>query len=379
MPLRVELISPFPPLKGGIARFSGRLADACADAGCDMHPVPFRRLYPRWLLKGRPAGDPSLPQPHGLRSRLDLMNPVTWLSTALDIRRRRPDLVVVAYWTAAMAPLCAVVRAVSGIRTVVVLHNFSSHEKLPGERLLQRLLVRSADAFVTLSGSVRRELEAAGISRPAMTLFHPCYEPDGPPPLREDARRSLGIPATANLLLFFGYVRRYKGLDLLLDAMPGVLRRNPAVHLVVAGEFIGGDAFFRNMAERLGIAGNVSFRPGYVPAAGVGTLFAAADAVVLPYRSATQSGVASLALGYGVPVIACDTGGLAGQVGHGSGSRIVRTPGSGALTEGILGFFDNVDPAAAAEDAGNARTALSWKVFAERLAAFLETISRGSA
>lgn len=377
MPLRVELISPFPPLKGGIARFSGRLADACTDAGCEIHPLPFRRLYPRWLLKGRPGADPSLPQPHGVRSRLDLMNPITWISTALELRRRRPDLVLVAYWAAFLAPLYAVVRAVSGIRTVVVLHNFSSHEKLPGERLLQRLLVRSADAFVTLSGSVRQELEAAGISKPVLTLFHPCYEPEGPPPLREDARRALGIPATANLLLFFGYVRRYKGLDLLLDAMPGVLRSNPSVHLVVAGEFIGGDAFFRNMAERLGITGNVSFRPGYVPAGEVGTLFAAADAVVLPYRSATQSGVASLALGYGVPVIACDAGGLAAQVGHGSGSRIVRTPGSGAITDGILGFFDNFDPAAAREEAGNARTALSWELFAARLAQFLETIGKG--
>lgn len=377
--MRIALISPFPPLKGGIARFSNRLLPALSEAGCQVLPVPFRRLYPRWLLNGRTAADSSLPVDTGSTFSLDLVNPLTWITTAIALRRIKPDVLLVAYWTGLLAPLCTVLRTITGIRTLVLLHNFTSHERLPAENLLQRLLRFSADGFVTLSASVQRELDATGNRLPSISLFHPLYEPSSPEPHREVARQALGLSDREKVLLFFGYVRRYKGLDLLLDAMAAVLRSDPAIRLVVAGEFIGSERYYRDMAGRLGIAGSVDFRPGYVPADEVGQLFAAADAVVLPYRSATQSGVVPLAFGYRVPVIACDAGDLSSQVEHGVSGWIVDRPDAAALAEGILEFFRSGGPAGMKDGIETARKALSWQVFSERLVAFLERQARGGA
>jgi glycosyltransferase involved in cell wall biosynthesis len=371
--LRIALISPFPPLKGGIARFSDRLTAAFEEVGCQVVRVPFLRLYPDWLLKGRSSFEPGHAAVAESPYRLDLMNPLSWLTTARSIRRLSPDVLLVAYWTGLLAPLCVVLRAVTGIRTYVLLHNFTSHETLPAEPLLQRLLVASVDGFVALSGTVRRELESRGGGKPALTLFHPLYEPHGPIPTKRDARRLLGLSVESKVLLFFGYIRRYKGLEVLLEAMASASRQDPSLKLVVAGEFIGDEASFRALAEQLGISGCIDFRPGYVPAEEVGSLFAAADAVVLPYQSATQSGVVPLAFGHGVPVIVCAAGELSSQVAHGSNGWVVDQAGPEALAEGILAFFAKREEMPLREGMEEARKAISWTVFAEAAAAFMET------
>ncbi|NTV02379.1 MAG: glycosyltransferase [Chlorobiaceae bacterium] len=377
--VRIALVSPFPPLKGGIARFSGLLLPALEAAGCEVLPVPFRRLYPRWLLKGRPASDPGQADTISSPFTLDLMNPLSWLSTARAVVKRKPEVLLVAYWSGLLAPLCAVLRAVTGIRTVVLLHNFAAHEQLPAERLLQRLLLASTDGFITLSDSVRQDLAASGNRKPVRGLFHPVDEPRGYAPSKSDARVGIGLPAASKVLLFFGYVRRYKGLDVLPEAMSIALRHDPSLRLVVAGEFISGEGRFRAEVERLGIAGSVTLLPGYVPADRVATLFAAADAVVLPYRSATQSGVVPLAFGHGVPVIACDVGALSTQVAHGRSGWIVGRPGAEALAEGILEFFRCREAMPLREGLDEARRANSWESLASEAASFLESCSRGAA
>ena len=377
--MRIALISPFPPLKGGIARFSSRLKTAFEEVGCLVVPVPFRRLYPDWLLKGRSAADPGDVASCDSSFSLDLMNPLSWLSTTLAIRRLSPDVLVVAYWTGLLAPLCTVLRFVTGIRTFALLHNFTSHEPLPAERLLQRLLISSVDGFVTLSASVRSELDASNRRKPAITLFHPLYETHGPMPTKRDARRALCLPGESKVLLFFGYIRRYKGLEVLLEAMAIAHREDTSLKLVIAGEFIQDAALFRALAERLEIAGCVDFRPGYVPVERVGTLFAAADAVVLPYQSATQSGVIPLAFGHGLPVIACAAGELASQVAHGRNGWVVDQPGPEALAEGILAFFGEREAMPFREGIEQAGKAISWQVFAEETAAFLEKETREGA
>jgi glycosyltransferase involved in cell wall biosynthesis len=304
------------------------------------------------------------------------MNPLTWFRTARHVRRLDFDLIVVAYWTGLLAPLCVVMGQVTGLKTVVLLHNFTSHEKIPAEKLLKRLLVASADGFITMSESVSRELRAFSASVGMATLFHPVYEPEGEAPSMQDARRSMGISQSSKVLLFFGYVREYKGLDTLFEAMVAVLQQEPSARLVVAGEFILDVARFHARARTLGIAGSVDIQPGYVPAERVGRLFAAADAVVLPYRSATQSGIVPLAFGHGVPVIACDAGALGSQISHGRTGWIVERPGASALAEGILDFFRSRDRVPFREGIAAARAAISWKAFATEAAAFLENFKR---
>ena len=376
--MRIALISPFPPLKGGIAQFSNRLQKAFDDAGCEVIQVPFRRLYPRWLLKGRQASEPGALLSTVSPFSLDLMNPFSWLVMARNIRRLNPDVLLLACWTGVLAPLCALMRRVTGVKTVILLHNFNSHESVPGEALLQRLFTASADAFILLSRSVESELKVFSPEARTLTLFHPVYEIQGERPSKLEARGRMELPADAKVLLFFGYVREYKGLDRLLEAMAIVLRQEPSVHLVVAGEFVVDSSLFKGLADRLGIASNVEIHEGYVPADRVGTLMAAADAVVLPYRSATQSGIVPLAFGYGVPVIACDAGALAEQVEHGRTGWIVEGRGVEALAEGILEFFRRKESLPFERDIEAACRRMSWSVFASEAARFLEK-SKGGA
>lgn len=379
MPLRIALLSPFPPLKGGIARFSSRLQSAFEDAGCEVVPIPFRRLYPRWLLKGRAAyelGTALFPISH---FSIDLMNPISWLVTARQIRRLDPDVLLIAYWTGLLAPLCALMRRATGLKTVILLHNFTSHEHIPGESMLKGMLTASADGFILLSRSVGTELAAFSPKSRSLTLFHPVYEPQGERSPRGEARRSIGLPDASKVLLFFGYVREYKGLDRLLEAMALVLRQEPSARLVVAGEFVIDSTLFKSHADRLGIAPNVEFLEGYVPADRVGTLMAAADAVVLPYRSATQSGIVPLAFGCGVPVIACDAGALAEQVEHGRTGWIVEGRGADALAEGILEFFHRKEEIPFEREIEAACRKMSWGVFASEAARFLENCKGGAA
>ncbi|NTU58525.1 MAG: glycosyltransferase [Chlorobiaceae bacterium] len=378
-PLRIALISPFPPLKGGIARFSNRLQKAFDESGTEVIPVPFLRLYPRWLTKGRQATEPGAhfsPHPRFL---LDLMNPFSWLVTARQIRRLQPDVLLVAYWSGILAPLCALMRRATGLKTVVLLHNFTSHESIPGESLLKSMLMASADGFILLSRNVEKELAAFSPSARRLTLFHPVYDRQGPSPAMGDARRSMALPEASKVLLFFGYVREYKGLDQLLEAMAVVIREMPSVRLVVAGEFFIDPSVFREQANRLGVAASVDFHVGYVPTEQVATLMAAADAVVLPYRSATQSGIVPLAFGHGVPVIACDAGALAEQVEHGRTGWIVDGQGSEALAGGILDFFRQADHLSLERNIEEACRRMSWSAFAGQAAGFLEGFSLGAA
>jgi len=267
-------------------------------------------------------------------------------------------------------------RRASGVPTLVLLHNFTSHEPIPGESMLKHLLVSSADGFITLSRAVESELRAFAPEARTLRLFHPLYERQTPAPAKADARRSLDLPKDAPVLLFFGYVREYKGLDTLLEAMAAVLRELPSARLVVAGEFILGSSRFREEARRLGVEGAVVFREGYVPASEVSTLMAAADAVALPYRSATQSGIVPLAMGHGVPVIACDTGGLGAQIEHKRTGWLVREEGAEALAEGIVEFFRERDRLPLKTGIAEFCRRNSWREFASLAAAFLETCSR---
>lgn len=348
-------------------------------AGCEVLPVPFRRLWPRWLLKGRPAVEPGVELPASTPFSIDLMNPFTWFSVARQLRQSRPDVLLVAYWSAVLAPLITILRWISGLPSVVLLHNFTSHESIPGEPMLKRLLVSSSDGFITLSRSVESELLGFSPDARTCSLFHPLYESQTPAPAKIEARCTLGLPEEVPVLLFFGYVREYKGLDTLLNAMVAVVREQPSAKLVVAGEFFLDSSRFREQARLLGLESTVVFREGYVPASEVAMLMAAADAVVLPYRSATQSGVAPLAFGHGVPVIACSAGGLDAQVEHGKTGWIVREEGASALADGIVEFFRERDQLPLEEGIAEVCRKLSWSAFASESATFLERCSRRSA
>ncbi len=370
--MRIAFISPFFPLKGGIARFSGLLADALREhRGDEVVPLAFRALFPAFLAKG---AETLLPE----TVRLVLFNPFSWLETIQRIRSLKPDVLLVASWTGILAPLFYVVRRLTGIRMVVLLHNFSSHESFFFEPFMQRLLAASAEGFLTLSGAVSEQVHAAFPAVPLCTLFHPVYEPEGSLPSVVDARHELHLDASSPVLLFFGYVRHYKGLDIMLRAMPAILRREPALRLVLAGHFYEDLSFYRRLVDHLGLGGNVDLYPGYVPLERTALYFAAADAVVLPYRSATQSGVVQLAYGYGLPVIVTPVGALPEMVRSGQTGWVAGDASPEGFADAVGEFLDSRERLASMRSAIEAfRRDYSWEAFAVSAGKFLETIAAG--
>ena len=325
------------PLRGGIAHFAASMARSLAARGHEVRAVTFARQYPERLFPGKTQLDAS-PAPDGVPRAallLDTLDPRSWMRTAATIAGDGAEVAVLHYWMPFVAPaLGTLARALRRrrVRVVMVVHNALPHEAGPLDRPLARYALSGADRLVVLSESVRHDVERLGVRVPVSVAAHPAYDHFGPPADRSAARARLKLPPDASVLLFFGFVRRYKGIAVLLDAMPSVAVRVPGVRLVVAGEFYGDEAALRAQAEPLGET--VRFDANYIPDALVADYFAAADAVVQPYLSATQSGVAGIAFHFGRPVVTTDVGGLAADVGD--AGLVVPPNDAAALAEALV-------------------------------------------
>ena len=371
-PLRVAVVAPLWPLRGGIAHFAGAMARDLAGRSHDVRTVTFSRQYPERLFPGKTQLDAG-PAPRGVpraEALLDTLDPRTWTRTAQ--RLAGVDVAVLHYWMPFVAPaLGGLARALRrrGVIVVTVVHNALPHEPGPLDAPLARFALSAADRLIVLSESVKADVERLGVHVPVTLAAHPAYDVFGAPVPRAEARARLGLPVEAPVLLFFGFVRRYKGIGVLLEAMPEVARRVPNVRLVVAGEFYGDEAALRAQAAPLGEA--VRFDADYIPDARVADYFGAATAVVQPYLSATQSGVAGIALHFGRAVVTTDVGGLAADVGD---AGLVVPPGdAAALAESLVDILTG-DTAGRLE----ARAALRGRASWADLSAAVETSARNA-
>ena len=348
---RPSLLGPLPPFRGGIAQFHHAVAQAYQARGAAVDRVTFARQYPAWLFPGKSQLEPGAA---GEAARLlDPLNPLAWRRAVRHVEVFGADLAVVPYWLSFFAPMW---RAVTGglrrrgIPTVAIVHNALPHERRWGDAAAARLALGACRGLVVLSESVRDDLHRLGVALPTELVAHPTYDQFGAPPPAPEARAALGL-RDAPTLLFFGFVRPYKGLDVLLDAFPEIQRRVPAVQLVVAGEVYEGEAALRAQAAPFGDA--VRFDADYIASERVPLYFGAADLVVQPYVSATQSGVARLAFGLGTPVLTTDVGGLAEAVPDGVAGRVVPPGDAAALAAAAAEVL--LDPALRARLAAGAR------------------------
>lgn len=329
---RVVLIGPRPGARGGIAQFLDHLSRAL-EPEADVRRIAFARLYPAWTAAGR---NESIDPHPGASAEASLLawRPSTWRRTARRIAALRPDLVVVQWWHPAFGPclrfLARAARA-CGARVVFVCHNAKPHERFPLGAWLTRSALARADGLVALSESTAGELRAMLPGTPLEVEAHPAYTFPATAASRAQWRAQAGA---GPVVLFFGYVRPYKGLEDLIAAMAIVCGVHPGARLLVAGPFLDSPERYRDTARWAGVEDAVRLIPGYVPDAEVGGLLATADTVVLPYRSASQSGVAPQAIAAGVPVVVTDVGGLAEAV-RGRG-EIVPPGDRDALAAGIL-------------------------------------------
>jgi glycosyltransferase involved in cell wall biosynthesis len=340
--LRVVLIGPTWPFRGGIAQYTSELARQLGQRH-EVTLLSFVRQYPRWLFPGRTDRDPSAwVSPNAAEYILDPLALWTWWRTARRVTALCPDVVLVQWWVPFWAPSLSTVLALARrrrpVQVVMECHNVLPHEGggVLARRLTQ-LALAAADAFIVHADADARALTALGL-RPEVPRYRVALPPMSLPPApdRAAARARLGLPAEGPVLLFFGFVRPYKGLDHLLTAMPDIVARVPRVRLLVAGEFWAPAARFAERAAALGVGEAVRLDDRYVPNEAVGDYFAAADLVVLPYVEASQSAVVPLAAQFGVPVVASRVGGLPDVVADGVTGLLVPPADPVALAAAVV-------------------------------------------
>jgi glycosyltransferase involved in cell wall biosynthesis len=344
--LKIAIVGPSHPFRGGIAHYTTLLVRALRERH-DVRFFAFRRQYPMWLYPAATDRDPSarpLSEP-GVELALDSMNPVTWLGVASRIRRLEPDALILPWWIAFWAPqfwtIARLARAGTRTRVLFICHNVVEHEPSRIRLALTRAALRSGDRFLVHSEEDRRNLErlvpGARIVRGVLPSFG---EVAGAPRQRDRARERLGIDADARVLLFFGFVRPYKGLRHLVEAMPSVVERTGA-RLVVAGEFWKDKQTYLDRIEALGVEDRITVLDRYLPNEEIADVFAAADLVVQPYETATQSAVTQMAFDLGRPVLVTAVGGLPESVRDGVTGYVVPPADPAAIAAAVADFYEN--------------------------------------
>lgn len=343
---RVVLVGPAYPYRGGIAQFTDSMARGLRKRGHQESIVTFSRQYPGWLFPGKSQyeDDPEEGRLQEADELIDSLNPLTWRSAARHIADDRPDAVIFQYWLPFFAPAYGVVagnvrKRVDGVRILAVAHNVLPHERRPGDIALGRYFLGKCDGVVALSASVASDARLLRIEAEIRTLSHPVYEHFGDVIPREKAREQLGIDASAEVMLFFGFIRRYKGLHILLEALPRIASARPRAQLIIAGEFYDDEEPYRRLIHTHNLENRVHLFDRYIPEHEVSTYFSAADVVVQPYVSATQSGVVQTAYQFDRPAIVSDVGGLAEVVPHEEAGLVVEPNDPSGLADACIRFF----------------------------------------
>ena len=370
--MRIAIVGPTHPFRGGIAHHTTLLYRHLRERH-EVRFFAFSRQYPMFLYPAATDRDPSakpLAEP-GVEHALDSMNPLTWVGVARRIRRFAPDALVIPWWVAFWAPqmwtIARLAKAGGRTKVVFVCHNVEEHEPSRVRHALTRAALGAGDLFVVHSEEDRRNLLAilpgARVVRTVLPSFGGVA---GEPPSRAAARERLGIGDEERVLLFFGFVRPYKGLRHLVEAMPRILERR-RVRLVVAGEFWHDRQDYFDRIAELGIEDAVTILDRYTPNEEVADLFATADLVVQPYETATQSAVTQIAFDMGRPVLVTEVGGLPETVRHGETGYVVAPSDPEAIAEAVGDFFDHGRGPAMEAAVALDRDRFSWPRFVETL------------
>jgi glycosyltransferase involved in cell wall biosynthesis len=340
---RVIIIGPAHPLRGGLATFNQRLAKEFLDEGFSCSIFSFSLQYPSFLFPGTTQySTEAAPAELQIFSKINSVNPFNWIAIGDQLRKSGPDIIVVRYWLPFMGPaLGTILRRVKKnkhTKIIAITDNILPHEKRPGDTAFTKYFLKSCDAFITMSEKVMNDLRRFETSKPAKQVQHPLYDNFGEAVPKNEARKKLGIGENEKVLLFFGFIRKYKGLDILLEAMADERIRAAKIKLLIAGEFYGDEKTYHEQIDALKIADALILNTEFISDSEVKFYLCAADAVVQPYRNATQSGVTPLAYHFEKPMIVSNVGGLPVLVPH-EKVGLVAEPDPKAIADAILHFY----------------------------------------
>lgn len=344
--MKVIILGTAYPYRGGLAAFNERLANEYLNQGHDVEMYTFTLQYPGFLFPGKTqySSDPA-PENLTIYRRVNSCNPFNWFKVGREIAKKKADLVIFAYWMSFMAPcMGTIARKIrrNGVSKVIALvHNMIPHETNILDKIFPPYFVKSVDGFVALSESVVHDIEKFDKRNCPKTFApHPIYDHYGEKTSREQALAELGLDADYRYALFFGFIRAYKGLDLLLQAFADERLRALPLKLVVAGEFYEDEQHYQNMIERLGIREQVVLHTDFIPNERVKHYFNAADIITQPYKTATQSGVTQIAFHFEKSMLVTNVGGLAEIVPHGKIGYVVE-PDAKEIADALCDFYEN--------------------------------------
>lgn len=341
----VIILGPAHPFRGGgITTFNERLATEFQQQGYSVTIYNFSLQYPAFLFPGK-SQYTDAPAPGHLKilQKVNSINPLNWVKVGNELRKLQPDLIVVRYWLPLMGPALGSIlrraRKNKHTKIIAITDNVIPHEKRPGDTAFTRYFLQSCDAFITMSDKVMKDLRTMQTNKPAIQVPHPLYDNFGAAIGKADARKALGIDATAPVILFFGFIRKYKGLDILLEAMKLLqTKNNSAPKLMIAGEFYENEQVYQQQIDALGIRDMLILKTGFIPDHEVKNYFCAADMVIQPYRNATQSGVTPLAYHFEKPMVVTNVGALPDYVPH-EKVGLVAQPDAASIAAAIEKYF----------------------------------------
>ncbi len=364
--MKIIYIGSAHPLRGGLSAFNEHLAKQLQDLGHDISLYSFSLQYPSILFPGKTQFT-SEPAPKGLRIRtiINSINPLNWIKVGRIIKKERPDLIILKYWMPFMGPCFGTILRIAKknrhSKVVCIVDNLIPHEKRPGDLAFTKYFIRPVDAFLAMSRKVLADIQSLS-DKPAIYTPHPVYDNYGEGVSRAEACSKLGLDPAEKYVLFFGFIRKYKGLDLLLEAMADKDIRAAGIKLLVAGEYYDSKEAYEEIISRNALASSVKLFTDFIPNEDVKLFFSAADLVVQPYRSATQSGITQIAYHFEKPMVITNVGGLAEAVPDGK-VGFVASPDPKSIADAILRFFQPDSIPDLKENLQKEKARYSWEAF----------------
>ena len=359
--------SAYPLRGGGIATFNERMAKAFLENGHEVKIYTFSLQYPSFLFPGKTQySNEDPPEELDIEVLVNSINPFNWIKAGRYLKEQKPDLVILRYWIPFMAPclgtISKIVHKNKHTKVIAIADNVVPHEKKPGDKILSKYFVKNVDAFVTMSKSVLKDLGMFDSQKPRKYTPHPLYDNFGEIIPKEIAKKQLKLQDNINYVLFFGFIRDYKGLDILLEAFANKELCKFPLKLLIAGEFYAKPDKYLEIIKKNQLEDLVELRTEFIPNTEVHKYFCASDVVVQPYKSATQSGITQVAYHFNKPMITTNVGGLAELIPNEKVGYVVNTNAQ-EIADAICRFYDQGKEQEFSQNAREEKKKYSWEVF----------------
>ncbi len=377
---RIVIIGTTYPFRGGLATFNERMAREFIAEGHEVTIYTFSLQYPNFLFPGKTQlSEEEVPSGLDIKIKVNSVNPFNWLKVGKELRKMAPDLVLMKFWIPFIGPSLGTIarraRKNGHTKVISVVDNMIPHEQRIGDMKLIRYFARSVDGFVAMSRSVEQDIHSFKTGKPVVFAPHPIYDNFGARYEKEEAKRLLGLDPAFNYLLFFGFIRDYKGLDLALEAMADPRLAAKPVKLIVAGEYYTDAKPYNDLIAKLGIADRLELRTDFIPNTEVGKYFCASDMIVQPYKDATQSGVTQIAYHFHKPMLVTNVGGLPEIVPHGRVGYVTEVDVT-AIADALVDFYDQGREQAMIAEVIQEKPRFGWDYFCTLIHALSDQIQK---